>query len=72
MTKPKACNYTLQLNSYWYSVNILWQLCLHIMKFNIQNIKNKTKLCDKSLPSAYSNYFDPVLHIVTTLVQSYI
>jgi len=28
MTKPKACNYTLQLISSWYSVKRLWQLCL--------------------------------------------
>jgi len=62
MTEPKACNYTLQLKSSWYSFKILWQLCIHTMKFNIQNIKNKTKLCDNSLPSAYNN--------ITTLVQS--
>jgi len=31
------------------------------MKFNKQNIENKTKLCDESLPSAQSNYSGPVL-----------
>lgn len=32
------------------------------MKFNIKNIKNKTKLCDGSLLSAYNSYSGPVPH----------